>query len=290
MEGNPGSTGITSSSLILGCDKLGSTLGPMTRNRSRELLQNAFDLGVRHFDTSSIYGQGDSERYIGETFRERRNEICIATKAGQRLTPLKSILAKFKTPIRFLTKHRRSAKQLVSRQRAAGVNYCFDPKYIESSLMQSLRRLKTNRVDIFYLHSPPIDALSDRKLLDLMERLRREKVIGSIGVSCDDLDLALASAKTPLVEVVQHDMDEGPLCEEVLETAARNGKISLVRGIARGAVQNEGSFERSFIVRYRSALSLPSVRGIIIGTTNVNHLRTNVAAADKANSQSMVTQ
>jgi aryl-alcohol dehydrogenase-like predicted oxidoreductase len=245
-------------------------------------LRDAFDLGIRHFDTASIYGQGDSERYIGEAFKSVRNEVCISTKAGQRLSSIQAVVATFKTPIRWILKFRGSMRQVVQRRRAAGVNYCFDPAFIESSLYGSLRRLQTDRVDIFYLHSPPVKALSDERLMGLMQQLRREKRIGAIGVSCDDLEIALAASEHPLVEVVQYDLSDDPHCTTVRETAARNGKVSLVRGIARHAVHQEGSYEDNLVSGFYSALGLASVGGVIIGTTNTQHLRTNTAGFKRA--------
>jgi aryl-alcohol dehydrogenase-like predicted oxidoreductase len=245
-------------------------------------LQVAFELGIRHFDTASIYGQGDSERYIGEAFKVCRDEVCLATKAGQRLTPVQAIAANFKTPIRVLARFRGSVHQMVGRRRAAGVNYCFDPAYIESSLIGSLRRLQTDKVDIFYLHSPPPDALRDANLMSLLERLRRQEKIGAIGVSCDDLEIALVAAGHPVVEVVQHDLVDQSLCHEVLETAARTGKVSVVRGIARQAAQTPGNYEENLVAGFRSAIAQPSVGGVIIGTINSEHLRENAAGLSRA--------
>lgn len=282
MEVRFGSTGIKTSALGLGCDRLGSTLTQLSHEQSLSLLNTAYDLGIRHFDTASIYGQGDSERYIGQAFQGRRDRVCLATKAGQRLSAVQAIAAKFKTPIRWLVRVRGSIREKVGRERAAGLNYCFDPTFIESSLNGSLKRLRTDRVDIFYLHSPPIDALGDRRLMALMQGLRRDNRIGAIGVSCDDLDLALAAAKHPVIEVLQYDLVENQRCREVLAAAATNGKVSLVRGIARNASRLPGNCEANLVSGFRSALAKPSVNGVISGTTNVQHLRANVIAFDRA--------
>ena len=260
-------------------------LTPMNRKQCLALLRDAFDLGIRHFDTASIYGQGDSERYIGEAFQHCRDEVCLATKAGQRLSSVQAIAARFKTPIRWLARTRGVVRQTVGRQRAGGVDYCFDPDYIEFSLSSSLRRLQTDRVDIFYLHSPPREALRDEKLLSLLERLRQEGRIGAIGVSCDDLEIALAAAGHSLVEIIQHDLVDLPLCREVLKTAEGTGKVCLVRGIARNAARQGGRYEENLITGFRSALAIQPVGGVIIGTTNSRHLRENVARFSHASGQ-----
>jgi aryl-alcohol dehydrogenase-like predicted oxidoreductase len=222
-------------------------------------LQDVFDLRIHHFDTASFYGQGDSERYIGKTFTGRRKEACLVTKAGQRLTPLRVIIRKFKTLIRLLKRLCGSLRQVVGKKRAAGANFCFDPAYIDSSLSRSLQRLQINTVDIFYLHSPPLEALQDRKLMRLLERLRHEDKIGAIGMSCNDLEITRAAAGHPLVEIMQHDLVNQPLraksCRQPIEPVL----VCLVRGIARDAAQKEGNYEENLIAGFRSALALPSV-------------------------------
>lgn len=282
MEVSFGKTGVKTSALALGCDRLGSTLTPLSQNECLALLRDAFELGIRHFDTASIYGQGDSERYIGEAFKGCRSAVCLATKAGQRLTPVQAIAAKFKTPIRRLARLRGSVHEVVGRRRAAGVNYCFEPTFIEHSLKCSLRRLQTDRVDIFYLHSPPRRVLGDDNLMSLLERLRRDEKIGAIGVSCDDLEVALAAAQHPLFEIIQHDLVDEPLCREVLQTADSSGKVCLVRGIARNAAQKGIGYGDNLIAGFRSALATRPVGGVIIGTTNVQHLRENAIAFSRA--------
>jgi aryl-alcohol dehydrogenase-like predicted oxidoreductase len=262
----------------------------LNRKQCLALLRDAFELGIRHFDTASIYGQGDSERYIGEAFKGCRDEVCLATKAGQRLSPVQAVAARFKTPIRWLARSRGVVRQTVGRRRAGGVNYCFDPAFIDSSLSSSLRRLQTDRVDIFYLHSPPPEALRDGKLMSLLERMRQEGRINAIGVSCDDLKIALAAAGHSLIEIIQHDLVDQPLCYEVLDVAAKNDKVCLVRGIARQAGQQEGNYEENLVAGFRSALTLPPVGGVIIGTTNAQHLRQNAAGFNRASNQMEVVR
>lgn len=272
-----GRTGIVTSALALGCARLGSTLTPLNRAESLALLEEAFDLGLRHFDTASIYGQGDSERYIGAAFKGRRADVCLATKAGQRLSPLQSIAARFKGPIRFLSRFRTGVRSTVAKQRAEGVNYCFDHTEILRSLEESLRRLQTDYVDIFYLHSPDPAALCDEALFRLAEKLRHDGKIRCFGVSCDDPSVALAAARVPEVQVVQFDIDDSMSSNAILATADLNGKAALVRGVARRIAAESGG-EAELGRAFHAALDFPAVDGIIVGTTDIGHLRSNVRA------------
>jgi len=273
-----GATRITTSALALGCDRLGSILTPLSRRESLSLISEALDLGIHHFDTANIYGQGHSERYLGRALKHVRNRVCLATKAGQRLTSLQALVAGVKVPLRAILRMRRKAQGDVRRQKALATGSNFTPSYIETSLLASLRRLNTDRVDILYLHSPPSDVLGDDRLLRLLARQRELGRIGAIGVSCDDIDVALAAAKHELVEIVQFELTDDARCREIMEIANSGGKISIVRGVARRAAHSRIDFATDFARSVTSALELPSVCGVIVGTTNAHHLRSNVAA------------
>jgi len=262
--------------LALGCDRLGSLLNPMRRAECIDLLEVAYQLGIRHFDTASVYGQGDSERYIGQAFKERRDKIRISTKAGQKLSTAQRMLSKLKGPIRVVAKARGAVHQRISQRRAAGLDLCFEPSFIASSLEASLARLQSDRVDIFYLHSPPEGVLADTALMSLLERFRGSGKIGAIGVSCDDLETALAAAQNPPVDVVQFGIDNEPRFERVMELVEKNEKEAIVRGLVRDAVGQGDSFEKRLETSFERLFEAPAVSGVIIGTTKAEHLQRNI--------------
>jgi len=262
--------------LVLGCARLGSALTPLNREQCLALLHEAHALGVHHFDTASVYGQGDSERYIGEAFRGRRDEVRLSSKAGQRLSPLQSAMAHLKVPVRMLAGRRGGVRAAVARQRAGGLRYCFEPEFIARSIEDSLRRLQTDHLDIFYLHSPPSVALRDEQLMRCIERLRADGKFRLFGVSCDELALAREALPLPQVQVVQFEFDASAASADILATAQRLGKTALVRGLMRHA--GEPEFEHAL----RDVRALPALGGVIVGTTNAQHLRANVAAFRRA--------
>ena len=106
----------------LGCMGLshgyGTTLSPEDGKR---LLGRALDLGYRHFDTANIYGAGRNEELIGAALMHRRSEMFLASKTG----------IMFDGPKRGTDCH---------------------PDSILRSLDASLARLKTDHLDLFYLH------------------------------------------------------------------------------------------------------------------------------------------
>ena len=271
-------TGIVTSSLALGCARLGSVLTPLSPGQAISLLHEAEDLGIRHFDTASVYGQGDSERMIGKAFRERRSRICIASKAGQRLSSLHAMLAPLKAPIRIMAKKHNFVRNSVGSQRAGAVQFCFDADYIERALHGSLRRLRTDHLDIFYLHAPTLSALSDEGLFERIRLMRGAGKFRAFGVSCDDLAVAARAALLAEVEVVQFKPDGSESTAKTIDAAARTGKVVMVRGlIDRDATALHQTFS--------AALADPAITGVIVGTNSVQHLRQNVAAFRAASSE-----
>ncbi len=277
MQISLGDTGITTSTLALGCARIGSALTPLGRRASIALIEEACDLGIRHFDTASIYGQGDSERYLGAALQRRRRDVCIASKAGQLLSHKQAVLAQFKTPLRFLIQHYGRLRGRVAQQRARGVPRCFDPGYIARSLEGSLHRLRTEYLDVFYLHSPDPVVLQDGALLDSMQKWQRQGRVRAIGVSCDEIAVAWAAAKCDAVKIVQFAFADDESSHGLLAELSRRRKVAVLRGLMQPRAGDCGQAP-VLTERFAHALSLPALGGVIVGTTNAAHLRQNVAA------------
>ena len=114
----------------LGCNNFGMKLD---FEASSAVINAAIDAGITHLDTAEGYGQGKSEEFIGATLGSRRDQAVIATKFLRRpkdepYTP--SVLA----------------------------------KRITEGCEGSLRRLRTDRIDLYYQHYPDADAPVDEAL------------------------------------------------------------------------------------------------------------------------------
>ncbi len=86
---NLGQSGISVSAIGLGCMGLSEFYGePTPTSEAISLLHRAVDLGITHFDTAEIYGQGQNEQLLGKAFSGRWDQIVLATKFGpQRIRP-----------------------------------------------------------------------------------------------------------------------------------------------------------------------------------------------------------
>ena len=151
---NLGSTGISVSEIGFGTWGLGGdSYGPINDSVSQNALRLALDSGVTFYDTSDLYGNGHSEEILGATFHDLRQQIVIATKVGS--LPHTG----FYMP------------------------QDFSEKYIREAVTLSLRRLKTEYIDLYQLHSPPLDLPNWEEIVFVLQSLQREGQIRVFGIS-----------------------------------------------------------------------------------------------------------
>jgi aryl-alcohol dehydrogenase-like predicted oxidoreductase len=109
----------------------------------------AIDVGINFFDTADIYGGGQSEEFLGRALGLRRNEVVLATKFGMKVD-----------------EQRHGAK----------------PAYVRQAVEDSLRRLRTDRIDLYQLHQPdPSTPIADT--LGALDELVRAGKVREIGCS-----------------------------------------------------------------------------------------------------------
>jgi aryl-alcohol dehydrogenase-like predicted oxidoreductase len=117
-----GRSGLQVSAVGIGCNNFGtrSVYGQLDFDRVKPILETAFESGITFFDTADVYGDGDSERFIGTVLGEHRDEIVIATKFGSRFGGMPN----------------------------TGVPYG-SRRYIRKAVEGSLRRLETDYIDLY---------------------------------------------------------------------------------------------------------------------------------------------
>ncbi|WP_342497154.1 aldo/keto reductase [Bacillus sp. FSL K6-2861] len=144
----------------------------LNEETGKELVREAIKSGVTMLDTAYIYGVGRSEELIGEVLKEcNREDVFIATKAA----------------------HRKE-----------GDDFVFDnsPAFLKQSVEDSLKRLQTDYIDLFYIHFPDEHTPKDEAVQALNE-LKKEGKIRSIGVSNFSLEQLKEANKDGLVDVIQ---------------------------------------------------------------------------------------
>jgi aryl-alcohol dehydrogenase-like predicted oxidoreductase len=118
-----------------------------------ELIRQAFEQGINFFDTADLYDRGWNETSVGQSIRDFRKEVILATKVG-------------------------------NQWRADGSGWDWNPRkeYILTAVDQSLKRLKTDYIDLYQLHGGTIDDPID-ETIEAFERLVEQGKIRYYGIS-----------------------------------------------------------------------------------------------------------
>ena len=125
LSRNLGQSGISVSAIGLGCMGLSEFYGePTQESEAINLLYRAVDVGITHFDTAEVYGQGRNEQLLGKAFAGRWDQIVLATKFGPLRDPATG----------------------------AFVGVDGSPANVRNSCEKSLKRLGTEKIDLYYLH------------------------------------------------------------------------------------------------------------------------------------------
>ena len=146
-ERNLGRSGLRVSAIGLGCNNFG---GRIDLEASRAVVHAALDAGITLFDTADVYGErGGSETVLGQILGERRKDIVLATK--------------FAMPMD-------DAERLKGASR----------RYIVSAVEASLRRLKTDWIDLYQQHRPdPLTPIEESlRALDDLQRAGKIRYYG----------------------------------------------------------------------------------------------------------------
>jgi len=137
-----------------------------------QLLKTALDCGISHFDTARMYGEGLAERELGRFLTGGRQRVTIGTKFG---LPAVSVLEQFPA---ILYAHRAVGRIAGRVAPTWGKRKRFVTRAgVMESLEQSLRALRTDYLDIFFLHDP---CEADGRMEDTVAYLDRQKRGGRI--------------------------------------------------------------------------------------------------------------
>jgi aryl-alcohol dehydrogenase-like predicted oxidoreductase len=241
-----GNTDLHVSVLGLGCSRLGRSVFEDNRGVARELLAAACDHGVNLFDTAPNYAYGDSERLLGEFFAGRRDQVLFATKGGYRYSS-SARFARWAVPVlgpmrSALRSRRTSLKQASSKRQE------FEVGYLRRCLHASLRRLRTDHVDLYLLHSPPADVIGREETLRFLEEIRRDGKVRVCGASVNSVIEGLLCLGHTVYQALQIGFslaDRRPV-RELLPSVAAQGvgvivKTPLARGLLTGGAGGIGT-------------------------------------------------
>ena len=276
-----GRTGLEVTTLGYGAMSLDDRFGrTVPAEEATTVLNAVLDAGINFIDTSPDYGP--SEEFIGQAIAHRRSEYVLATKVGC----------------------------LVDVDPGA-TGHVYTPRNIRAAVEQSLRRMRTDVLDIVQFHgSPSREVLEENGSLDALEELRSEGKIRFIGSSgtIPNIEGQLAMGVFEEFQIPYSALQREH--EELITRAAGAGAGTVIRGgVARGGPAEDkgwdvrrlpevaperpratweqaglddlldGMSRMEFMLRF--TLSHPDLHTTIVGTANLDHLRANCEVARK---------
>ena len=267
-----GRTGLEVTTLGYGAMELrgGSRGREISEEQAQRVLNAVLDSGINFIDTSVDYGV--SEERIGKYISHRRSEFYLATKCGCWALPGEPPGGGDRFP------------------------HVFTPENIRAGIEQSLRRMKTDHVDVLQFHSTPSRAqLEEHGGLQTLLDLKKEGKTRFIGVSGtlpnlkEQIELGVFDEFQIPYSALQREH------EDLITEAAKTGAGTVIRGgAARGGPGKEegnswevwqkvgiddliGDMPRmEFILRF--TYSHPDLDTTIVGTVNPDHLQSNIDA------------
>lgn len=197
-----GKSGLSVSEIGFGAWGLGGdSYGAISTEDAISLVRHARERGVTFFDTADIYGDGRSEELLGAALAGDRDAVVLATKVGA--------LPHAHGPMR----------------------HDFTPVRVETCLEASLRRLNTDHVDLYQMHSPNLAAVGDETFacLDRLKRSGKARLIGLSARSPRDVLEGLARFDFDCVQLNLSLVDQRAVDDEALAAAAARGVGVIVR-------------------------------------------------------------
>lgn len=204
-----GSTGVTVSRFALGAMSFGA-LGNSDHDHCARIINRALDAGINVVDTADFYSNGESEVIVGDAIRTRRDDLVLASKC---YWPMGA------------DPNRRGLSR----------------RWIKTACEESLRRLGTDRLDIYYLHKPDPDTDLDESLGALSDLVHEGKVHAA-GISTFPPDLIVEAHwiavrrghVRPLVEQPPYSILNRHIEVDVLSTCQRLGMGVMTWGPLNG--------------------------------------------------------
>jgi aryl-alcohol dehydrogenase-like predicted oxidoreductase len=274
-----GTSDLFVSEIGLGCMSLGTDY-----SKAQAVVESALEEGINYFDTADLYDFGENEKIVGQVLKNVREDVVIATKAGNRWTTAKD-------------------------------SWTWDPSksYIKEAVKQSLKRLNTDYIDLYQLHGGTIEDNID-ETIEAFEELKDEGYIKYYGISSIRPNVIREYAqKSSIISVMMqysildrrpeeevlpllHDKNisvvtrgtvaKGMLSDRMLEKATSKGyldysyedleevlpllkeKLALTRSLAEVAIQFN--------------LAHPAVASVVAGASTPEQIRENARAASSA--------
>ncbi len=213
-----------------------------TQEQSTTLLNQVLDIGINIIDTAPAYGI--SEERIGAAISHRRAEYFLSTKTGETFENGQS-------------------------------HYDYTRKATQLSVERSLSRLKTDRLDLVYVHSNGRDEFIQEKtdVVETLQQWQQSGEVGLIGFSGKTVAGCRMALQWAQVIMVEYHLGDTSMADVMREAAEKGIGVVIKKGLASGSLPPREAI--------RFVLGNSAVNSLVIGGLNLEHLRENMRLAEE---------
>ena len=193
-----------------------------------DLLVKAFDLGVNFFDTADAYGDGYGEEVLAKALNSHRHDLVIGSKFGYEI----------------------DAKAVREGHRERPQN--FSPEFIRHACEQSLKRLRTDYIDLYQLHNPRIEAIEDGTVFTTLEGLVKDGKVRYCGVALgpdigwfEEGEASMRLRKVPALQIIYSVLEQDPARR--FFPIAEEERTGLVTRVPHASGLLDGTYDRDTV-------------------------------------------
>jgi aryl-alcohol dehydrogenase-like predicted oxidoreductase len=303
-----GKTGMRVSEIGFGGSRIGGVFADKHSSKDAlNVLRKALDSGITFYDTADMYAQGESESLIGTAFRGCRQQAIIATKGGYCLPAQRNLIKRIKPLVRPIVQALGLKRAKLPAMMSGALSQNFSPEYLTKALESSLRRLQTEYIDLYQLHSPRAPFLQSNAFGEALETLEKLKAQGKLrfyGIATEEPEDAPFCLSAPGISSVQLGfglLDLDALDHGTLAAAEARGLGIIARGCYAGGLLKDNldgsqlkaatpkwqrilalrslsqSMGRSVLdIAYQFCRGTPAIGVTLLGMRVENHLRENL--------------
>jgi aryl-alcohol dehydrogenase-like predicted oxidoreductase len=215
------------SSVGFGCASLGGRIG---LRKGLEALERAYEAGITWYDVAPSYGDAMAESILGEFASKKRDSIYVCTKVGMRPADTPAAMRLLKPMVRIVVATFPALLRHVSRVRPKAFKVPLSAELIKTSVEESLRRLRTDYVDVLALHRPAVEEVVREDIILALERVvqdgkaRAVSIAGNLEAGMKGLDESLPYR---LVQIANNPLEPDL---EKLKERARPGRTFVTYG------------------------------------------------------------
>ncbi len=240
------------------------------------LLERAFDLGITFFDTADVYGDGLGETILAKALGGKRDRVVYSTKFGYDF-------------------YSHPGVQPGQRERPQN----WTPTFVRRACEESLRRLDTDRIDVYQLHNPRIDTLRRDDLIGELERLKAEgKVVcygATLGPAIDlrQVEEGRACIERGMITQIIFNLLEQQIGSPLIPLASARGVGLMARvphssGLLEGRYSRETTFAKNDHRHFRVNTDERKKAWLDLGLKKVERLRFLTEGKDRTMAQAAI--